>query len=333
MASSRERRADPGPQFATVNEQLVSALRGRILSGSLPPGSALPEVRLSGDFGVSRNTLREAVRALVNDGLVEQHRHRTATVIDLTADDAGDLFAVRRLLELTALERLEAAWPEETGVVDAAFLELEAELGSASDPVANADVYRRRPRVSSQYRRVAPESSPASELKRIKYELAFCTARVATDEPAALAADRILAEHEAIRDAILDQGFDARLSTAVRPPRLLRVRGFAARSLIGGDRRASMSGLADQRQLWGARCSLQRLGGRAPRLGGGLGSCRACRNSRPRALLLRRRSDHAATRTPPRGDFGSSKSCSTTGLLTTPRIRVSVGATNTLRSE
>ena len=99
---------EPRIHLASVNEQVVSALREMILAGTLPPGARLPEVGLSRQFGVSRNTIREAVRAVAREGLVNVDRNKTATVAELTDADVADLYTVRRLLELSAVADLEA---------------------------------------------------------------------------------------------------------------------------------------------------------------------------------------------------------------------------------
>ena len=78
---------EPRIHLASVNEQVVSALREMILAGTLPPGARLPEVGLSRQFGVSRNTIREAVRAVAREGLVNVDRNKTATVAELTDAD------------------------------------------------------------------------------------------------------------------------------------------------------------------------------------------------------------------------------------------------------
>ena len=88
----------------STTDQVVQVLREKILAGELPPGTALPEVSLSDSLGISRNTLREAVRTLAAEGLLRRSAHRGAMVAELTEEEAREIFRVRRLLELAAIE-------------------------------------------------------------------------------------------------------------------------------------------------------------------------------------------------------------------------------------
>lgn len=78
---------------------LADALRRRVLSGEIPPGTALPEQELSALYGVARPTVREALAVLVHEGLLRRERHRSAQVAEVTAADLDDLMFVRRPLE------------------------------------------------------------------------------------------------------------------------------------------------------------------------------------------------------------------------------------------
>jgi len=82
------------------------ALRALILDGSLPPGAGLREVSLAQAVGASRNTVREAIRAMTREGLVRHSRHRSAVVATMTEADAVDHYAMRRLLERSAMDHL-----------------------------------------------------------------------------------------------------------------------------------------------------------------------------------------------------------------------------------
>jgi DNA-binding GntR family transcriptional regulator len=94
----------PRLQRTSTADQLVQLLRQTILSGEFLPGSALPEVKLSRSAGVSRNTLREAMRVLAAEGLVRRTMNCGVTVADLTDEDVTEIFRVRMLLELQAVK-------------------------------------------------------------------------------------------------------------------------------------------------------------------------------------------------------------------------------------
>ncbi|MEU6039660.1 MULTISPECIES: GntR family transcriptional regulator [Actinomadura] len=74
-------------------------VRERILSGELPPGSVIAQAKLARDIGISTTPLREALRRLKSDGLVDLDAHRDARVTPLTAEEARDLLEIRRSLD------------------------------------------------------------------------------------------------------------------------------------------------------------------------------------------------------------------------------------------
>jgi DNA-binding GntR family transcriptional regulator len=93
---SAERRSTPW--------RVSDALRDLITQGDLPPGTPLRELSLSQTLGVSRNTVREALRLLGHEGLVDYHIHRGVSVKRLSADDVRDLYRTREALELIAID-------------------------------------------------------------------------------------------------------------------------------------------------------------------------------------------------------------------------------------
>jgi DNA-binding GntR family transcriptional regulator len=87
-------------------DQLATLLRDKILRGEMQPGTPLQEVTLAASIGVSRNTIREAIRVLVHEGLVRHNVHRGVAVTALSEEDVIDIYRVRRLLELPAAEKV-----------------------------------------------------------------------------------------------------------------------------------------------------------------------------------------------------------------------------------
>ena len=78
-------------------------VRDDILAGVHPVGVRLSEPRISGDLGVSRNTLREAFRMLAEERLVVHELNRGVFVRVPTAQDVSELYDVRRLVECAAV--------------------------------------------------------------------------------------------------------------------------------------------------------------------------------------------------------------------------------------
>jgi GntR family transcriptional repressor for pyruvate dehydrogenase complex len=72
---------------ARLYEKIAEQIKQRILSGELQNGDRLPSEReLSDQFDVSRTAIREAIQALVQEGLVEVRHGRGAFVVDSTSD-------------------------------------------------------------------------------------------------------------------------------------------------------------------------------------------------------------------------------------------------------
>ncbi len=89
-----------------LREQAVAALRTAVTTGELPPGKHLVETELSETLGISRGTLREALRQLQQEGLVTADDRGRLHVRSLDAGEISDIFEVRAALEALAAERL-----------------------------------------------------------------------------------------------------------------------------------------------------------------------------------------------------------------------------------
>lgn len=95
-------------------EFVLSALRDRIASHDLPPGSKLRENTLSEEFGVSRARIREVFGALEERGLIERIPNRGAVVTRLEVGQVFELFNVREVLEGVAIRLATQNMPPET---------------------------------------------------------------------------------------------------------------------------------------------------------------------------------------------------------------------------
>jgi len=92
-------------------ERVAEVLRARITEGVLAPGTRLSEEALTAALGVSRNTLRESFRLLGHEGLLVHELNRGVFVRLPTVDDVVDLYRIRRILELAAVQSAVAAKP------------------------------------------------------------------------------------------------------------------------------------------------------------------------------------------------------------------------------
>jgi DNA-binding GntR family transcriptional regulator len=85
--------------FVTKSDYAYTRLRDGILSGEFAPGEVLQQSLLAKTIGISTTPLREAMRRLMSEGLVELDAHRDARVSSLTAEEARDLLEVRLSLD------------------------------------------------------------------------------------------------------------------------------------------------------------------------------------------------------------------------------------------
>lgn len=84
---------------APLHVQVAERLRVLIDSGELAPGARLNEVELCNDMGVSRTPLREAIRSLATEGLVELQPNRGATVSVISREDVTEILPIMSSLE------------------------------------------------------------------------------------------------------------------------------------------------------------------------------------------------------------------------------------------
>lgn len=89
----------------TAHEQVLEQLRGAILGGALAPGTPLVLSELSAQLGVSRTPIREAIRDLTAEGLVDFDSYRSSVVHTPTLAEAQEVYELRLLLEPVAVRR------------------------------------------------------------------------------------------------------------------------------------------------------------------------------------------------------------------------------------
>ena len=99
-ASSSQPAADNAGRLIrkTAVELVVEALRDRILSGVIAPGSALRQELFAEELGVSRLPVREAIRQLSAEGLIDMIPHRGAYVSMLSRTEVQEFFDIRMRL-------------------------------------------------------------------------------------------------------------------------------------------------------------------------------------------------------------------------------------------
>lgn len=89
-----------------VRDHALDNLRAAIATGLYLPGTRLVERELCEALGVSRTSVREAMRQLQSEGLIEMGARRSIIVAVLSAEDAHDIYTLREMVETTAIRRL-----------------------------------------------------------------------------------------------------------------------------------------------------------------------------------------------------------------------------------
>lgn len=153
----------------TTVDALADALRERIMSGELEPGSRLIERDLVERYEVGRGTVRAALQRLEHEGLVTVEIHRGAFVRQLDRQALRDLFELRTALELEAAHRALAA---NGGALPREVHEAVERLAAACErkrpswqriSAAHADVHEsivragESPRIEAAYRQLTQE--------------------------------------------------------------------------------------------------------------------------------------------------------------------------------
>lgn len=87
----------------SVSDRVAADLRSRILAGELEPGQRIRQEDVAEGFGSSRLPVREALRILAAEGLVELETNKGARIPSLDADELSILYKMRERLEPLAL--------------------------------------------------------------------------------------------------------------------------------------------------------------------------------------------------------------------------------------
>ncbi len=93
---------------ASLRQQVIERLREAVISGQLSPGQRLTERELTESLGVSRTVVREALRQLEAEGLIEVIPNKGPVVRALTAEEAEDIYRIRAVLQGLAAQQFVA---------------------------------------------------------------------------------------------------------------------------------------------------------------------------------------------------------------------------------
>lgn len=179
-----------------ARDEAYASLRGWIVEGTLEPGERLRDSDLAAALGVSRMPVREALRRLEDEGLVQSSASRWTRVADLDTGQAENVYPILWLLEALALSSAEGSLTREN------LEEMEEANARLERALAKGDAVGAS-RADGDFHRVFVERCANAELIRI---VADMKAKVRRLETAYFGedtlGDRSLAEHREIVEAL-----------------------------------------------------------------------------------------------------------------------------------
>ncbi|HIW22252.1 MAG TPA: GntR family transcriptional regulator [Candidatus Dorea intestinavium] len=98
--------------YRTLRENVVDAIRQKILNHELKPGMRIIEQDIAEEFGVSRGPIREAFRQLEQEGIVEYTRNVGCSVKSITLEDVFEVYTLRGTYELIAIKSFKGNIPK-----------------------------------------------------------------------------------------------------------------------------------------------------------------------------------------------------------------------------
>jgi len=135
-AAGRFKGIRPVGKPRSVGDAVYDALKAAITKGDLPPGQRLIERQLSLQLRTSRIPIREAIKKLEKDGLLEKLPYRGFVVKSVTEAEIGEIFGIRAVLESYA------AYLATEQLTDVLMKKLEKSVRAYRDALARKDVER-----------------------------------------------------------------------------------------------------------------------------------------------------------------------------------------------
>lgn len=123
----------------TMREDVTGAIRRAILNGDLALGKKVNQVQIAQKLGTSRGPVREALRQLEEEGLIKSIPYRGTFVIEITPEYVKDLFAIRQVIEIFAVQCvIDRAQPDDLEKLRATVNEMQqavavSDLGRSSE--------------------------------------------------------------------------------------------------------------------------------------------------------------------------------------------------------
>jgi DNA-binding GntR family transcriptional regulator len=180
---------------STATRSIVDALTKAIVEHRLHPGTKLAEQKLADHFGVSRTLIRQALFQLVQKRLIRMEPARGAFVATPSSDEARQVFAVRRMIEVEMTRSFVRS------VTPAQIKALKDHVAEEKDAVTRGDVPGRTDLLGDFHVRIA-ELMGNDVLAQILSELISRCALITLMYQSANAAEHSAEEHAEILKAI-----------------------------------------------------------------------------------------------------------------------------------
>src|SRR3984893_1251997 len=182
----------------SLHGEILGRLRDYIVEGNIPDGGRVPERQLCAMFGISRTPLREALKVLASEGLVELLPNRGARVRQLSEHDLAELFDVMGGLEgLAGRLACENITDEEIAEIERLHYEMYAfylHRDRHSYFHVNQLIHHRIVEASRNATLTSTYANFAGRIRRVRYSANFARKRERWGEA--------MREHETILDAL-----------------------------------------------------------------------------------------------------------------------------------
>jgi DNA-binding GntR family transcriptional regulator len=222
----------------STTDQVLHELRAAILAGRIKPTEQLPETTLATAFGTGRSAIREALRQLVQEGLVVSELNRGARVRPISREDVIDVYRARTAIETAAVSAL----LEEADLVDLEPLRLAVErIGDAANPsTCNDPPSRDLIAADIDFHRALVGLAGSPRLSRAHEPLAAESQMLLNWHPVYSRSDYV-SDHRTLLDAILAR--DAAAAELIRAHLQLTVDLIVGEAARYADRLASVASL------------------------------------------------------------------------------------------
>ena len=121
-------------EYSSTVDRAADELRRALFDGEVGPGTPLREIALAEAMGVSRSTIREALAALVNEGVATRAPNRGVYVTELDPDSVRDVCRSRAVLEVAGARRWAEATEEARDAVRQALVDFTVAAQSDASP-------------------------------------------------------------------------------------------------------------------------------------------------------------------------------------------------------